>query len=87
MSNAPTTEITQAYAKGRLSGTEIRGNVLRMWFQSPTGDESDSLIYDMPCRDMRQAVEVEKLHRERWDLEPVNRDHDLEANWLAGMKG
>ena len=58
--------------RGSLSGTEVLGDRLHLWFDSPTGDTSDSLIYTMPCRSEAEAREIEAMHRNIWGLEPVD---------------
>jgi len=63
---------TEVRLRGSLSGTEVIGDRLNLWFDSPTGDTSDSLIYTMPCRSEAEAREIETLHRQTWGLEPVN---------------
>ncbi len=57
--------------KGTLTGTWVVGPVLQLWFQSPTGDSSDSQIFEMRCNDERQAKSIEAHHRKVWGLEPV----------------
>ena len=57
--------------KGTLTGTWVVGPVLQLWFQSPTGDSSDSQIFEMRCNDERQAKAIEAQHRRAWGLEPV----------------
>jgi hypothetical protein len=57
--------------KGMLTGTWVVGPVLQLWFQSPTGDSSDSQIFEMRCNDERQAKAIEAHHRKVWGLEPV----------------
>ena len=57
--------------KGMLGETMVVGSTLQLWFQSPTGDSSDSQIFEMRCHDERQAKAVEAHHRKVWGLEPV----------------
>jgi hypothetical protein len=57
--------------KGMLGGTMVVGSTLQLWFQSPTGDSSDSQIFEMRCNDERQAKAIEAHHRKVWGLEPV----------------
>ncbi len=56
---------------GMLTGTWVVGPVLQLWFQSPTGDSSDSQIFEMRCNDERQAKAIEAHHRKVWGLESV----------------
>ena len=66
---------------GRLVGTEVKVNTVFLWYESPTGDETDSQIGEIVCRDIRQAVEVESEHRARWDLPALDRSDQLEIHW------
>ena len=63
---------TEVRLRGSLSGTEVIGDRLNLWFDSPTGDTSDSVICTMPCRSEAEAREIETLHRKAWGLEAVN---------------
>ena len=60
--------------RGALVGTEVVGNELQLWFDSPTGDTSDSVICTMPCRSEAEAHEIENLHRKQWNLNPAVRE-------------
>lgn len=55
-------------AKGDLVATTISGNIVSLWFSSPTGDSSDSQILELVCLDNEQAEFVAKRHREVWGL-------------------
>ena len=57
--------------KGTLVAAFANGNMVELWFQSPTGDSSDSQIFEMRCHDERQAKAIEAHHRKVWGLEPV----------------
>ena len=59
--------------KGRLVGTEIIGDNLRLWYSSPTGDSSDSVITTMPCRSEQEALDLQDLHRSVWGLREAPR--------------
>jgi len=59
---------TRAIIKGDLVATVIVGNIVNLWFSSPTGDSSDSQIFEMVCRDNEQAEFIAKRHREMWGL-------------------
>ena len=54
--------------KGMLTGTEVVGNYLHLWFASPDGDSSDSQIFQMRCSSEEQAKFIEGQHRKVWDL-------------------
>ena len=40
-----------------------RSAVVEFWFQSPTGDSSDSQIFRMACVDMAQANEIATFYQ------------------------
>ena len=65
--------------KGHLVGTEVKINTVFLWYESPTGDETDSQIGKIVCNDIREAVEVEREHRYRWNLPEVDRSSELEV--------
>jgi len=54
--------------KGMLTGTEVVGNYLHLWFASPDGDSSDSQIFQMRCSSEEQAKFIEGQHRKVWGL-------------------
>ena len=54
--------------KGSVIGIEQYGTLVRVWVASPTGDSSDSYIYDMPCLDESQAKDIANLWREHWAI-------------------
>ena len=54
--------------KGALVGTEVIGDRLFLWYSSPTGDSSDSIITEMPCRSEEEALDLQDLHRSVWGL-------------------
>ena len=72
--------------KGRLVGTEIQGNTLELWYESPTGDSTDALIHRLPCIDVRQAVALERVHRHTWGLSDADRSHQLEVALEESLK-
>jgi len=41
---------------------------VELWFQSPTGDQSDSVIFHLPCRNGAQASAIATMHREAWGI-------------------
>lgn len=49
--------------KGSLVGTVVVEDRLQLWFSSPTGDSSDSVILTMPCRSNAEALELQEYHR------------------------
>lgn len=61
----------QSEAKGKLTAAFAAGdteNWVELWFQSPTGDQSDSVIFHLPCTSYAQAVEIAAYHREVWGI-------------------
>ena len=60
--------------KGSLVGTEVIGDRLFLWYSSPTGDSSDSIITEMPCRSEEEALDLQDLHRSVWGLSKAPRE-------------
>lgn len=60
--------MNKSETKGDLVGTTIAGNIVSLWFASPTGDSSDSQILELVCLDNEQAEFVAKRHHEVWGL-------------------
>jgi hypothetical protein len=62
---------TATYADG-IGGYDHHGTYdsfsVEMWFQSPTGDQSDSVILHLPCRNGAQASAIAAMHREIWGI-------------------
>lgn len=52
--------------KGAYRGYMIFGNIVELWFSSPTGDESDSVRFQMTCLSPEQATEVALMHNRVW---------------------
>jgi hypothetical protein len=50
---------TNRTAKGMPVGTMRVGSNVQLWVSSPTGDSTDSHIYDIPCIDTAQAEQVQ----------------------------
>ena len=55
--------------KGSLVGTVVVDDRLQLWFSSPTGDSSDSVILTMPCRSNAEALELQDYHRKIYNLD------------------
>jgi len=55
---------------------------VEIWCQSPTGDQSDSVIFHLPCRTLEQAEFVADLWQKAWGLGahdasvPAHREND-----------
>lgn len=67
----------QTKTKGSLVGTMVIGDRLQLWFSSPTGDSSDSVICTMPCTSNAEALDLQDLHREVWGLEEASSADEL----------
>ena len=52
--------------KGSLVTAFASGSKVEMWFQSPTGDSSDSQIFYLRCASEGQAEVVAAFHRRVW---------------------
>ena len=52
--------------KGALVAAFASGSVVEMWFQSPTGDLSDSQVLHLRCVSEGQAQVVAAHHRRVW---------------------
>jgi hypothetical protein len=50
---------TNRTAKGLPVGAMRVGSNVQLWVSSPTGDSSDSHIYNIPCMDTAQAEAVQ----------------------------
>jgi hypothetical protein len=55
MSNQATTTT----AKGMPVAAVRIGSTVQLWVSSPTGDSSDSFIFDIPCLSEEQATAVQ----------------------------
>ena len=53
---------------GNLTAAFATGNVVELWFQSPTGDQSDSVIFHLPCTTATQAESIAIAHRDVWGI-------------------
>ena len=56
MSNQATTTTT---TKGMPVAAVRIGSTVQLWVSSPTGDSSDSFIFDIPCLSEEQATAVQ----------------------------
>jgi len=52
--------------KGSLVAAFASGRVVEMWFQSPTGDSSDSQIFYLRCASEGQAESIAAVHCRVW---------------------
>ena len=44
------------------------GATVRVWVASPTGDSSDSIIYDIPCMNITQARTIARQWIGVWNI-------------------
>jgi hypothetical protein len=44
--------------KGLPKSAVQRDNIVQVWFGSPTGDSSDSILLDIPCVSVQQASDL-----------------------------
>ena len=51
--------------KGSLVAAFANGDMVELWFQSPTGDSSDSCMFAMRCNSPEQAEVIASLHRSK----------------------
>jgi hypothetical protein len=54
--------------KGSLVGVQVFSNFIELWYSSPTGDSTDSVIHKIMCLDEAQAESLAQLHRVTWGL-------------------
>ena len=58
--------------KGKVVAAFVVGNEkdyeVEIWCQSPTGDESDSVIFHIPATNLVQAESVASLWQKAWGL-------------------
>ena len=61
--------------KGSLVAAYNQGNVVWLWFRSPTGDESDSHRFQMTCHDEAQAMVIAESHRNAWGIPEYGQEY------------
>ena len=54
--------------KGIPTSVYAEGKCVVVWVNSPTGDSSDSFIYNIPCLSDEQAIVIAKTWRSVWAL-------------------
>ena len=54
--------------KGSLVAAYANGDMVELWFQSPTGDASDSCQFAMKCNSPEQAEAIASVHRAKWGV-------------------
>lgn len=55
-------------SKGAFHGYILAGTTLELYFSSPTGDSSDSVVFKMECASSEQAHDIARMHLEVWGL-------------------
>lgn len=55
--------------KGAVVAAFAVGKIVQVWAESPTGDSSDSHLFQIPCHSEQQADAVAAMWRETWGLE------------------
>ena len=66
---ATTETSTRNTGKGAYRGYMLYGNILELWFSSPTGDETDTIQLTMQCTSNEQAKEIAAMHQRMWGLD------------------
>lgn len=61
--------------KGSLVAAYNQGNVVWLWFRSPTGDESDSYRFQMTCHNEAQARVIAESHRNVWGIPEYSQEY------------
>ena len=71
----------------RAAFTVQRGTTaaVEVWYQSPTGDQSDSTQMHIPCRSIPQADSVAAMWRKAWNLDVIQRLSDNAAYDVDGL--
>jgi len=57
--------------QGSVRGVMVTGNTVQIWVASPTGDSTDSLIFDIPASSHAHAVSIGNMWRKVWNLPGV----------------
>lgn len=58
--------------KGSVAAVVTLGTTVQIWVKSPTGDSSDSHIFEMPTTSVSHAHVVANMWRKAWDLPVVD---------------
>ncbi len=72
MAVRPTIPMTTKYGDLRaafpVSNDHGENHQIELWFQSPTGDQSDSVIFHISCKSAAQAENIAAAHRAVWGI-------------------
>ena len=75
MNESPRPVIAMRTPAGKVEAAFVVANdndyKVEIWCQSPTGDQSDSVIFHLPARDLEQAEFVANLWQKAWGLIPM----------------
>lgn len=55
--------------KGGVIAAIAIGTRVEVWVSSPTGDSSDSHVYDIPCLSEAQAKVIAQTWRNAWGID------------------
>jgi hypothetical protein len=58
--------------KGDVTYVNRLGHVVKLWVSSPTGDASDSHVFELECHSIGQAKLVASKWRKVWGLNLVD---------------
>jgi len=68
--------------KGIPTAVFPSGNNVEVWVKSPTGDSSDSFIFNIPCLSQDQAIVIAKTWRDVWALPEYGASTNYTDNYL-----
>lgn len=54
--------------KGTVTAVVTNGSTIEIWVASPTGDSSDTHIFEMPCVNETQADVISNMWRTVWGI-------------------
>jgi hypothetical protein len=70
--------------RGSVTAVEVLGVAVRVWIASPTGDSSDSYLYDIHCLNESQANDIAQSWCEAWDLTYTDLNPATYTVWIGG---
>lgn len=62
--------------KGGCLHIETIGTTVQAWIDSPTGDSTDSLVFNIPCLDTVQAEFVANIWKDAWGFNESDEEED-----------
>lgn len=60
--------VIRVYQPGQVCAVSVCGHIVTVWVQSPTGDQTDSVLVQIPCRDTAQANKVACYWASTWEI-------------------